>query len=66
MQTEAFGCNRFRLRLRLALLDLMVMGKLKGGEGVRVYGFINLWSDNRCPGRRSRYWKAWSRATKLA
>jgi len=31
---EAVGRNRLRLRLRTALLDLIVMGKLKGGERI--------------------------------
>jgi hypothetical protein len=35
-------------------------------EGVTVYGFINLGDGARCPGRRSRYWKAWTLANGTA
>jgi hypothetical protein len=29
---------------------------------VTIYGFLNLGDGKRCPGRRSRYWKAWTKA----
>jgi len=31
-------------------------------DGVVLYGFINLGDPAKCPGRRSRYWKAWVKA----
>ena len=31
-------------------------------DGLTIYGFLNLGDGERCPGRRSRYWKAWTAA----
>lgn len=31
-------------------------------EGITIYAFMNLGNGKRCPGRRSRYWKAWTMA----
>jgi hypothetical protein len=45
-----------RLVCRLAFSSPLVH------DGVTIYAFMNLGDGERCPGRRSRYWKAWTMA----
>jgi hypothetical protein len=57
IETKCYRDPQFRRHVcRLAFSSPIVR------DGVVVYSFINLGDGERCPGRRSRYWKVWTMA----